>query len=88
MERVLTDSIANAIISVSPYYNLRTASCQTFAVDLALRIVESPNSVLSNMKTEQTAQTALRMRKGKWDENTLDRSVDVSHSLATSSDSY
>lgn len=85
MNGVLTNDVAKAIISVSPYYRLRTASCQTFAVDLALRIVETPTSALLDMKTEQTR---LRMKKGDWDEDLLNRSVYVSHSHSSRSDSY
>lgn len=76
MDRVLTDTIAASIVEVSPSYKLRTASCQTFAVDLALRIVETPSQALLDMKTEQTR---LRMEKGEWDESILNHSAYVSH---------
>lgn len=72
MERVLTDTLAASIIELSPLYKLRTASCQTFAVDLALRIVETPSQALLDMKTEQTR---LRMEMRGWDENILNHSA-------------
>lgn len=45
-------NIAERIMAVSPTYQLKTANCQTFAIDLAMRIVHRPNDDMVGVKQE------------------------------------